>query len=290
MVIHPNKRATRCASPWSRSSSILPAINMLPVRSDPTQKPSIGRLRRPVERWLPLGNASVSARIVVLQHGGHQRPVIHRGSKHSRFRFVSTKTNTTQLGEGKGEEALALYNEISTDVTDYECHPFQFEFQGPAGLTRYRPDCVRVFRDGRVEVIEVKRTPADLDDPDVRERLALAAEICRQCGWEFRVLYLNDIIGPRARQMNVSALYNRRTMQLSRAEEKVVGRLVANGSPIEWGELRDSLAPHDALHGDAVIERLLARSMLLTNLDVKFTPRTQLFPVCPSTGVSEIRL
>ena len=144
----PNPRATRSASPWQRSSSILPAINMLPVRADPTQKPSIGRLRRPVERWLPLGNASVSARIVVLQHGGHQRPVIHRGSKHSRFRFVSTKTNTTQLGEGKGEEALALYNEIATDVTDYECHPYQFEFQRPAGLTRYRPDCARVFRDG----------------------------------------------------------------------------------------------------------------------------------------------
>jgi len=287
---HIKQRASRSVSPWQRSSSILPAINALPVRADPTQRPSISRLRRPVGQWLPLGRSSVSARIVVLQHGGHQRPVIHRGSKHLRFRFASTKTKTTQLGEGKGEEALAHYNEVATEVADYECHPYQFEFQRPCGFTRYRPDCVRVFRDGRVEVIEVKRTATDLDDPDDRERLALAAEICRQCGWGFRILFLNDILGSCARQLNVAALYTRRSMQLSRDEERVASHIIANSAPITWGELRDRLAPNDPLQGDAAIERLLARGMLSTDLDLKFTPVTLLFPTHPSVGVSEIRL
>ena len=121
-------------------------------------------------------------------------------------------------------------------------------------------------------------------------RLALAAEICRQCGWHFRVLYLADILGPRARQFNVSALYTRRTMQLSRDEERVAKRLIAGRTPIMWGELRDRISPTDLLQGDAVIERLLGRGALSTDLDLRFTPITLLFPSAPFTGVSEIRL
>lgn len=290
MVIRPYQRSVRGLSPWTRSSSILPAINLLPDKTHAIQRPSRRRARRADQRWLPLGNARIMARIIVLEHGGHQRPVIHRGSQHSRFRFVSTKTSTTQLGEGKGEEALAHLNEVWTYVDDYEFHPFQFEFQSPDGVVRYRPDCIRVFRDGRIEVIEVKRTPADLNDFEYRERLALAAEVCRQCGWDFKVLYLDDILGSRARQMNVSALFTRRSMQLSKSEEQIAGRLIAKGAAIEWRVLCDRLAPADRLHGDAIIERLLARGMLSTDLDVRFTPRTILMPVRPFTGVSEIRL
>ena len=229
-------------------------------------------------------------RITVLQHGGHDRPVIHRGSKHSRFRFTSSKTRTTQLGEGRLEEALAHFHEVSAETVDYECHPLLCEFVGSHGPTRYRPDAARQLADGRVQAIEVKRTPRDLEDPDVRERLALAAELFRRCGWEFLVLFADDIVGPPARRMNVAALYTRRTMQLSRDEHRTIGRLVADGKPVIWGDLSQRLAPADHLHGNAVIERLLAGGMLSTDLDVLFTPRTILQPVRPFAGVSEIRL
>lgn len=280
---------SRRASPWTRSS-LLPATNSLPIRADLTQRPSRRRLQRVVDRWLPIGSANLIARITVFQHGGHQRPVIHRGSKHQRFRFTSTKTNTTQLGEGRGEEALAHYNKVCTAVVDYECHPFEITIMKGDRSNRYRPDAIRVFDSGAIELIEVKRTPDDLSNPSDRETLALIAEICRRCGWDFRVFYLHDILGPQARQMNVSALYCRRSMALNRAEERIAGRLIGRGSPIDWGTLRERLAPGDWLHGDAVIEHLLARGMLSTDLDVGFTSRTILTPTRPFTGVSGIRL
>lgn len=281
--------SSRRGSPWTRSS-VLPAVNMLPIRADHTHRPSRRRLQRIADQWLPIGYANVIARITILDHGGHQRPVIHRGSKHQRFRIPSTKTNTTQVGEGRGEEALAYYNEVCTDVIDYQCHPYEITIMKGDRKQRYRPDSVRIFTDGHIELIEVKRTPQDLSDPEYRETLALISEVCRRCGWEFRVLFLHDILGTRERQMNVSALFCRRSMALSRTEERITGRLVGQARPIEWGALRDRFAPEDRLHGDAVIEHLLARGMLATDLDLAFTPRTVLMPTRPFTGISDIRL
>lgn len=291
MVLHPSyRRSARRTSPWARSSSILPAADLLPDRTDATQIPSRRRPRRPTDRWLPLGNGSVLARITVFQHGGHQRPVIGRGAKHSRFRFASLKTRTTQLGEGKGEEWLAYFNEVSTQVADYECHPYRFDFVDRNGPFSYRPDTVRLFRNGRIEVGEVKRDEKDVRDPEYRERMAEVRELCRICGWDFNILYPRDTIGTETRRRNVMALFCRMSMGLTRQEEKVAGRLVANGSPIEWGDLRDRLAPSDPLQGDAVIECLLARGMLSTEIDARFTNATVLLPVRPFTGASEIRL
>lgn len=296
---HPDDRATRRASPWSRAGGIRPAVNTLPVRMDAARRPSPRRLRRVVDRWLPVGHSSLLARIVVLQHGGHQRPIITRGTKHLRFRFLSTKTGTMQLGEGKGEALLANYNEVAAEVVDYECHPFEIHVTHHGRVQRYRPDAVRQFVDGTIELIEVKRTAEDLRDPDYRELLAIVREVARLCGWTFNVLDLEDIKGPQPfgnpralpeRVRNVEALFSRRTMELERHENRIAGRVVAGGTPVTWRDLRDQLAPTDPLQGDAVIECLLARGLLSTNLDTKLSPGTLLMPRKPFAARSGIRL
>lgn len=262
------------------------------------QRPSPRRFRRVVDRWLPVGNSNMMARITVFQHGGHERPVITRGSKHLRFRFPSLKTQTLQLGEGKGERYLALFNEVATCVLDYECHPCKIEIIRDGRMETYRPDSIRLLIGGTIELIEAKRTPDDLGEPEYRERLARVAEVARLCGWAFLVLTLRQIMGPppeNPRQLphrvrNVDALYGRRTMSLSRHEERVAGRVVGRGEPLEWAELRDRLAPTDPLQGDAVIEALLARGRLSANLDQPFSRRTVLMPTKPFSGSSGIRL
>lgn len=235
----------------------------------------------------------------MLRHGGHERPVIHRGSKHLRFRYLSTKTNSTQLGEGKGEAFLASLNEVWTEVVDYECHPFEIQIMRNGRVERYRPDAVRQLADGTIELIEVKRTPEDMSEEEYREKLAVVAEICRLCGWTFRDMYLEDIMGPRPhgnpralpeRVRNVEALFGRRSMELNRHESRVAGRTIACGEALAWGDLRDRLAPTDKLQGDAVIERLLAGGMLATDLDLRFGPSTVLTPRRPFKGISGIRL
>lgn len=284
--------------PVMRSHGIRPAINVIPFRSDQTQRPTPRRLRRVVDQWLPVGNASMIAKVTVLQHGGHQRPVITRGGKHLRFRFTSIKTATTQLGEGKGERALARFNEVATVVPDYECHPFEMTLMRNGRVEKYRPDAVRQLADGTIELIEVKRTPFDLTDEEYRELLAAVAEVARLCGWVFRILHLADILGPPAsnphdvppRVRNVDALFGRRTIALTEHEQRVASRIARNDKPICWGDLRDRLAPSDMLQGDAVIERLLARGMLSTDLDVVFCPDTVLVPAKPFSGHSGFRL
>lgn len=285
-------------SPDRQDTVIRPAFNLIPVRSDPTQRPTPRRLRRVADRWLPVGTSSMMARITVFRHGGHERPVITRGPKHLRFRFPSVKTRTLQLGEGKGEGYLARFNEVATCVLDYECHPCKIELIRDGRIETYRPDSIRLLIGGTIELIEAKRTPDDLGDPEYRERLATVAEVARLCGWVFRVLTLKQIMGPSAdnprqlpqRVRNVDALYGRRTMCLSRQEERVAGRVVGRGEPLDWAELRERLAPTNPLQGDAVIEALLARGLLSTDLDRPFGRCTPLMPAKPFTGPSGIRL
>ncbi|KQN26048.1 hypothetical protein ASE86_07755 [Sphingomonas sp. Leaf33] len=282
----------------TRSHGIRPAYNLIPYRTDPGQRPSPRRLRRVVDQWLPVGHANLIARITLFQHGGHARPVITRGGKHLRFRFTSVVTGTTQIGEGFGERMLARYNEVATRIHDYECHPGELAISRNGRIQTYRPDGIRVLDDGTIELIEVKRTPDDLSDEEYREILGVVAEVARLCGWTFRILHLRDIMGPPAanprqvtpRVRNVDTLFDRRTMYLTPQEQRTADRIIGRGDPIEWGDLRDQLAPRDALQGDAVIERLLARGRLSTDLDVPFRTDTALVPAIPFTGRSGIRL
>lgn len=280
------------------SHGIRPAYNIIPIRSDPSQRPTPRRLRRVVDQWLPVGYANMIAKITVFQHGGHERPVITRGAKHLRFRFTSVKTRTTQLGEGKGERYLARYNEVSTRVPDFEMHPYEIAIASNGRSQRYRPDCIRLLDDGTIELIEVKRTQADLADPEYRALLAAVHEVARLCGWTFKVLHLADIIGPPAdnprdvppRIRNVDALFGRRTMALSDEEKRAAAQVCRANKALAWGDLSNRLAPRDSLQGDAIIEHMLARGMLWTDLDVRFGGNTVLQPARPFSGPSGIRL
>lgn len=280
----------RRPSPWGRSSSLSPAVNMLPIREDAAHRPSPRHLRRPAERWLPLEGGTLFGRITNLKHGGYKRPVIHRGSKHLRFRYTSCKMQCTQLGEGAGEQALAMYNEVATHIPFYLTHPYEIELTVGNKVRSYRPDGVRQFRDGTVELYEVKRTRADLADPELRETLGQVKELARRSGWLFSVLFLDDVLGTVARQNNVWSLFGRRSLELGRNHRRIAGRLAGARAPIAWCDLAHLLAPTNELRGDALIECLLARGMLSTDLDVAFTPETILMPVRPFDGASKIEL
>lgn len=279
---HRRQHQVRTSS-WRRST-IMPAFNSLPDKTDHAYRPSFRRFKRITENWLQVGTSNILARITMFQHGGHTRPVVHRGSQHRRFKYSSVKTRMTELGEGEGEEFLSHYNEIATEVVYYKNHPFEIAFQQNGKSVRYRPDAMRMFADGRIEIIEVKGTSDELRDPALREKLAWTAEIARRCGMTFRILYLEQILGPCDRQKNVAALFCRRTMILSPTEKEIADRLIAKGRPVTWDDLRQAMAPSDHVRGDAIIERMLARGQLSTDLDRKFTSKTVLQPVKPFVG------
>lgn len=230
------------------------------------------------------------AKILLLEGGGRWRPVITRGGMHLRFRMPSRKTGLTQVGEGEGEKRLAFLNEVDARVPDYQCHPWQIISQVNGRRFKYRPDAIRVMHDGTVEVIEVKRTFRDLSDPEYRQMLAKVKEICRQCGFRFRVLYLHDIVPNEHHRDNVDILFGRRYMTFTEQQERRLRALRLAGDPISWSDARKEVGITDVLEGDSVLEGAAAIGMFGFELAEPRTDRTILFPYPAAIGPSPIRI
>ena len=262
----------------------------LPNYRDRSEVESRTRIRRPAERWEGQGEASRLAQIVVLQHGGHERPIITRGGKHLRSRMGSRKTGQQQVIEGRGHRDLTMYNESNPDVLDYQAHPFHIRGALDGEQFDYYPDHIRLMRNGTIELIEVKRTPADLHKDGYVEKLAAVAEICRRIGWRFRVLYDADIAGPPARMRNVSAIYGRRFLRVSRPEQDAISAFVAAGFPSTWSALRNAAAPGDRRRGNAVLENAIALGRIAVDLDSVIQDGTLVTPLPPVASRRDIRI
>lgn len=263
-------------------------IEFIPERVDQTQVPSRTRLRAPGIKDALADNPPI-ARIEVLQQGGYNRPVITRGGLHARGRFRSQKTGLTQVFEGNVEPILAMRNEVDALVIDYQCHPFRIHLTVNGKRHTYSPDSIRILADGSIELIEAKRTAADLRDPEYREILAEVKEICRQCSWHFRVVFLSDIAPTNESKRNIEALFSRLFGALSSKEERTCEMVRNEGKPISWSDLRARLPDAEPRHGDAVIEAAAAKGFFSFDLDRQRTCGTILHPVLPLKGKSAIR-
>jgi hypothetical protein len=223
-------------------------------------------------------------RIIGFSHGGATRPVITRGGLHLRFLIPSTKTGRSQIGEGRAEELLAMTCEVDGRVLSYRTHPCEIAIAISRKHFSYRPDMLVVWRDGTIEVIEVKRTAADLTD-DLREKLPLVKEFLRRCDIEFSVRYLDEIRGSKFRPRNVANLFSRRAMRLTPEQEALAQFVRTRGELVAWHALANLMDPTNALIGNAIVERLLASGFFITDLDARFGDNTLLTPTadakCP---------
>lgn len=262
----------------------------IPNYRDPADPGSRSRIRRPTVRWHGIDEASRMAQIIVLEHGGHARPVINRGQQHLRSRMGSRKTGLQQVVEGRGHRDLTMWNEVNPQCLDFQAHPFLIRGQVGGEPFDYYPDHIRLMRDGRIELIEVKRTPADLGDPAYRHKLGAVAEVARRGGWNFRILYHAAITGPRWRMRNIEAIYARRYLLLDREEQDVINAFVMNGDPMTWAELRDIIASDDPRRGNAVIENAVALGWIDVDFDRRITCATVITPLQPMPHNDQIRL
>lgn len=219
----------------------------------------------------PLGH------IVVFRHGGTERPVVTRGGLHLRFRMPSVKTGMTEVGEGRGEELLAMQCEVDGNIIKFKCHPYKFDIAFGGPRFTYRPDLAILYRDGRIEIVEVKRTPDDLSTDD-KVSLARVREFVRRCGWEFSIRYLDDIRGLKWREHNVANIFGRRAMALTNDESSRAQAVRAKMQQVRWGDLIRLVAPNDRKHGNAVVERLVADGLFIVDFDSPFDDRTILNP------------
>lgn len=275
----PRRRRRRAAEPAPRQHRH--PDPRIPSFRDESEPATATRLHRSKDRWEGLAEASRLAQITVLEHGGHDRPIITRGGKHLRSRMGSRKTGLQQVIEGRAHRDLAMLNEVSPDVLDYQAHPFKMEFQLGGDRKVYYPDHIRLLRDGTIELIEVKRTPADISDAEYRAKLGAVAEIARRVSWSFRILYQNDIDGPPNRKANVEAIYMRRFMRLTREEQMGISEFVSAGREMPWGKLRDRVCSDDERRGEAVLQCNIALGRIAVDLDAPITDSSIVMPCKP---------
>jgi hypothetical protein len=202
----------------------------------------------------------------------------------------SRKTGLQQVVEGRGHRDLTMWNEVNPRALDFQAHPFLIRGQMLGKRFDYYPDHIRLMRDGTIELIEVKRTSADLNKPGYREKLAAVAEIARRGGWTFRIMYHADITGPRWRMPNVESVYSRRFMLVSRAEQDAITAFVLRGVDATWGDLRQRVAPGDLRRGAAVLENAIALGRIDVNLDERITDSTVVTPLAPIPHNDQIRI
>lgn len=163
-----------------------------PSLGDSTIMPSRLRIQAVENVEEDSGDASpATARLVVPHEGGALRTIITGTKKHATGVYPSRKTGRNQYWEGFPERLLMLDSEVDHNVIDYQTQPFRFEFVYDGRPYTYIADHCRQLRDGTVEVIEVKRTERDLEDPDYRLKLACVEELCRQVTWTFKVALLH---------------------------------------------------------------------------------------------------
>lgn len=170
--------------------------------------------------------------------------------------------------------------DVDPQVSNFKCHPYQFKLALGGAPFSYRPDIAIQYRNGLFEIVEVKRTPDDLDD-ELKDQLARVKEFVRRCGWQFSIRYLKEIKGSIHRKGNVERLFGRRALILADRERYIADAMMLDGQAITWGEMAQRLSPQSVRHGDAVIEHLITAGYFDVDLDSKFSTNTRLTPLRP---------
>jgi len=153
----------------------------------------------------------------------------------------------------------------------------------------YRPDAIRLLFDGRIQLIEVKRTERDIEDAGYDDVLKQVGEIVRQCGWHFTVIYHRQIVPNEHSIENIETLYGRVFGELTAQEIHVCRAAQTEGKCISWADLRNRLGKTDPRDGDAIIETAAAQGMFSFDLDIKRTDDVLLHPIATRAGLSTIR-
>lgn len=233
---------------------------------DPAVTPDRTRLRR-LDQLPEAGDELVSmGDIFVTKHGGSIR-TFTGNLAHENGWWPSFKRRRLQYWEGMTQRAYLLRCEVDPDVDWAQSEARRFEF--PLGGRRHRYTCdVEVRKtDGSTEIVELKRDERDLDDEDYRLTLAGVAEICRRCGWTFKIVLAGEIFGGRHHRENVELFQSRR---FARVGPEHLRRLedfaFRQGQESTYGELAEALEPDFAPAGKAVLQALLVRRRV--NIDL----------------------
>ena len=245
---------------------------------DPAYAPSNARLRglgitsdlHPdigSDRLISMGTVSLAV-------GGGSLRTYSGGLNHECGWYPSYKARRLQHWEGITAFDHLIWAECHTPVIRMQSEGIRFRLRVNGKRFRYTAD-VDMWIGGRRHVVEVKRSERDLRDPDYRLKLAAVAEVCRRCGWIFRIVIADDIFANRHHRENCERFAMRRFARVDRRHiERLENFAMRYGARTRFWDIAEALSPKCIDAGEAVLQALVLRGRVEVNLARRIHPHT----------------
>lgn len=207
---------------------------------------------------------SASATLVITPSGGPIRTIVTGRRYITTGSYASMKAGRPCPFEGMNERAFLMHCEVDTEVVDYRAQPFRFEFVVDGKKRTYIVDCVRLLDGERLEVVEVKKDRRALKDPDYSLKIDCVAEICRQLGWQFRVVFADDLFLPKERFQAIEDIQSWRLTAYSEADVYRLIKRLDNASVECLGSLADMFSSSQL--GRAKLKAMMVHRLVAIDL------------------------
>lgn len=260
------------------TASIARAEQIGAMLLDPAYEPSNMRLRQ-------LGIASdihpelasddlVKMGTVILAEGGGSLRTFSGGLPHVCGWWPSYKSRRVQHWEGLAAFHHLVAAECDQMVARFQAEGIGFRIFLDRKWLGYTAD-VDMWIDGQRHVVEIKRSDRDLRKPEYLLKLAAVAEICRRCGWIFRIVLADEIFAGRHHQENCLRFAQRRFAHVGRQHiDRLESFAMKHGAETTYWDLSNVLAPRCLEAGEAVLQALFIRRQVSLDLTRRITPNT----------------
>lgn len=232
--------------------------------------PEISPDRTRIRQLLPTHDAGdeliAMGDMYVTEHGGSIR-TFTGNLAHENGWWPSFKRRRLQYWEGMAQRAYLMACETDHNVLWAQSEALRLEFPLQGRRRRYTCDVRVQMADGSVVIVEIKRDLRDLKDEDYRLTLAGVAEICRRCGWTFKIVFSDEIFESRHHRNNVELFQSRRFAHVGPEHlRRLETFAMRHGQATTYGDLAEVLEPDNPPAGKAVIQALVVRRRVQIDL------------------------
>ena len=237
----------------------------------------------------PDRNRPVFARIFLPDEPGGLRTLFGSAHRHAIAINRDPKTGHPNPTDGVTERDLSMLCASHPDVVDYQPQGLRMEMMVSTTPRSWLADAWILWRNGTLELVEVKTSEDSLDDPDYLAKLWMAAWVCERLGWRFRVRYRNSILRTPERRINIANLHFDRAATIDEHHWRRFERLRSAGDQVAFGDLVDELDPADPAQALAVAHRMVCMGRVWTDLDELLCEDSDVTLRGPATVVSPLR-
>lgn len=274
-----DEHVVKTSTPLSRS--IARAEDVGAMLRDEAYEPSNTRLRAigiTSELHPDIGSDElISMGEVIFAEGGGSLRTYSGGLKHVCGWWPGWKRRRLQHWEGIPAFYHLLAAECDHEVDWMQSEGIRFRFYLDRKWRSYTADA-DMWIAGRRHVVEIKRTERDLRKPDYLLKLAAVAEICRRCGWIFRIVLADEIFANRHHLENCERFAMRRFATVApRHIDRLENFAMRNGPESTYWNVAEALAPTCIEAGEAVLQALTIRRRVRIDLTRRVHAQT---PVC----------